>query len=581
MSNRIAEDSLYAAEAVSAIARNFADGEDYTVNYKTAWEKVLFNQFHDIITGSGVRETREYAMGEIQKTLGFTYTGTSKAMIAIAGQIDTSAIAVDTNLLSTSEGGGVGYRGSNEINSTMIANQTIYAAERGNGNTRIVHIFNPTGFDREETTEITLWDYSGKTDQIAITDSNGEPVEFKLVEHNGFWGHEFDKILLFAKVKAFGYNTYIIKQTAKTDFFLTGSLEPRTEKYKKNVLENEFIRAEFDDNNMILKKLIDKRTGNVLINGDSAFFKLVMQSHKSHTVMFGNAWVEGMETKSVNLNETEQVFVTEQSYDNQLRQHITYSIPFMASLLKVTVILDKNATSLRFKVDCDWQERFAEATGIPTLKFAVPVAYNVDAYKYESQFGVATRGDQNHDVPARSFACAVNSESDTGVAVYTDSIYGYRGENRAINLTLIRSSQFPDPYPENGQHCYNIGVGVSESENMNFYRQSSAFIHPFINVAGTSHKGDMPLSHSFFTTQGDIVVSTVKTSEDSSDGLVLRVFDVSGKGTEGSIIFDRTIKSAQTLDINEDPVSTVLNVSDKTVSFRLKSFEIITLKINT
>ena len=37
--------------------------------FAEAWQNTLFNQFHDIIPGSGVIDTREYALGLFQQTL--------------------------------------------------------------------------------------------------------------------------------------------------------------------------------------------------------------------------------------------------------------------------------------------------------------------------------------------------------------------------------------------------------------------------------------------------------------------------------------------------------------------------------
>ena len=55
-----------------------------------AWEKQLFNQFHDILPGSGILETRECAMGEYQKLLAKTNTEISASYRAITCLLYTS-----------------------------------------------------------------------------------------------------------------------------------------------------------------------------------------------------------------------------------------------------------------------------------------------------------------------------------------------------------------------------------------------------------------------------------------------------------------------------------------------------------
>ena len=137
-------------------AFSYAHGTDYTAKYTAAWEKVLFNHFHDILTGSGVRETREHALGRIQEALGYTYAGSTAALTEFARQIDTSGIGGEADRTNVSEGAGAGYKGSSNSNSSRAGGLTVLPAERGSGKTRILHVFNTNAFDREETIEVTV-----------------------------------------------------------------------------------------------------------------------------------------------------------------------------------------------------------------------------------------------------------------------------------------------------------------------------------------------------------------------------------------------------------------------------------------
>ena len=64
--NRIGEERLMASETLDSMARCFCEDYQTASAFEPAWQKVLFNQFHDILPGSGVRETREYALGQFQ-----------------------------------------------------------------------------------------------------------------------------------------------------------------------------------------------------------------------------------------------------------------------------------------------------------------------------------------------------------------------------------------------------------------------------------------------------------------------------------------------------------------------------------
>ncbi|MBQ6713935.1 MAG: alpha-mannosidase, partial [Clostridia bacterium] len=67
--NRACEDRLYEGEAISAISNAFSSYKECRENYKNAWKKVLFNQFHDIIPGSSIREVYEDSKAQYEEIL--------------------------------------------------------------------------------------------------------------------------------------------------------------------------------------------------------------------------------------------------------------------------------------------------------------------------------------------------------------------------------------------------------------------------------------------------------------------------------------------------------------------------------
>ena len=68
--NRRSERALQDAELFDAASVLKAGAKPHPEIFAEAWEKVLFNHFHDIIPGSGVTETREYASGLYQEVAG-------------------------------------------------------------------------------------------------------------------------------------------------------------------------------------------------------------------------------------------------------------------------------------------------------------------------------------------------------------------------------------------------------------------------------------------------------------------------------------------------------------------------------
>ncbi len=55
-----------------------------------AWQHTMFNQFHDILPGSGIHATYEYAQGLFQDILAQTSMVKTRALRAIAARVDTA-----------------------------------------------------------------------------------------------------------------------------------------------------------------------------------------------------------------------------------------------------------------------------------------------------------------------------------------------------------------------------------------------------------------------------------------------------------------------------------------------------------
>lgn len=104
MANRIAEDRAYDSEMLSAAANVLTGAHSKTAIYEKAWRDILFNHFHDILPGSGVILTREYALGKFQEALAAINTNANTAMRDIADAIDTSSIKFDEDLGTRSQG---------------------------------------------------------------------------------------------------------------------------------------------------------------------------------------------------------------------------------------------------------------------------------------------------------------------------------------------------------------------------------------------------------------------------------------------------------------------------------------------
>lgn len=575
--NRISEATLYEAEMWNSLA-SLTTGESYdSAKFAAAWQNVLFNQFHDIIPGSGVVDTREYAMGLFQDTLAKANSAKKLSLSAIASQIDTSQLPCGTDLAdTTAEGAGVGF-GTERFQMSQPS--------RGAGLIRIFHVFNSALTPRTEVTEVVLWDWNGDLAKLVCEDAHGNVVPHQILDHgfNQYWGHRFARILIKATAPAGGYTTYVLRQADDFELAVSYPKEPRLETPDELVLENSYIRAVFDPVTCALVSLVDKAKNQELVdpNRPAGIFRLIQEDPGKGMT----AWRVGRYMQIEDLTKNVKIVSVDKG---PLRQSFTFKVEFASSYLQATVSLDETAPRLNYAVKCDWHEIGRPETSIPQLNFYVPVGYQCTQYKYDVPFGVIRRNAMDLDVPGNSFILGENPDADGAqLMVITDSKYGFRGNKQAMAVTLIRSSFDPDPYPENGIHEFNLAIQVDHGScNAGLLQTTCRYNHPFTVLSGTHHPGSLPLELSFASVEGgSAAVSAIKLSEPAQGttrDLIVRLYETNGSTTEVVLALPRPVEKAVFVDLNEKPIPTQGSprVDGCTVTIPVEAYQVATVKLS-
>lgn len=517
--NRMGEDRLYEAEMISAFARKKAHAADFTRQYRDAWEKVLFNQFHDILPGSNTPESAYHALGAFEEAMGAVMAGSASSLRAFAKEIDTSMFSTpDEPLASRSEGGGVG------LNTDEKYRFRISGTERGRGRTRLVHLFNPTCFDRKDVAEFTLWDWPGNPEHMKAFDAKGTPIACRVVRQvPNDWNHLRTDVLAEVEIPAFGYTTIKVEEGERDSFcFSAMPPDPRVTRYCDNVLENDLVKITFDNANFAIVSCVDKVTGKELLSAPAKF----VLYHELHTageglLSGGNAWVEGIRTRETDLHQAAVPTLLTQETGTALCKSLSYRLTLREFSLTVTARLFDGNPTLELTAQAD---RFpaGDETGVPQLVFCAPMAYQAQALRCDMQVGVQDRQIQGtHDDFTRNFLFGVPEEGDRGLALVSDCKYGCRCQENALTLTLLRASDGPDRYPEIGQRFCRIGLTPAQVSALK--ELGERFAHwSFPYTTNTAHAGTLPLSAQLVSVRGDVTVSGVKMAEEGN-GLVLRL----------------------------------------------------------
>lgn len=581
MANRVGEATLGEAELFSAIA-SMENGYAYpTAKFADAWERILFNQFHDILTGSGVRDTREYAMGEFQRAMAAANTERAGSMRSIVNQIDTSAFS-SGNVSDpdyNADGAGVGH-GINEFQITQVG--------RTRGTTRLFHLFNSAPFERTQLTELTIWDWApADVLLLEVCDADGNRIPCQIVNHghNGYWGHDFVKLLIEATVPACGYATYVVRRSEDaiaTNRFGEGNCyhEPTDPDWQRvtvpyeYVLENEYLRAQFDLQSGDMVSLLDKETGKEMLSSPAGF-RIINEDPDRGMA----SWRIGRYMSFVKPGDIHMKL--EGNLGDRLRQTLTIRSSFGGSGMTVCVTLDEHSRNLRFDVTCDWHERAQPGVRIPQLNFIAPLGFEANAYKFDVPAGIITREPVDLDQPGNSFIAAVPATQGRTLMLSSDTKYGFRGFQNSISVDLIRQSYEPDPCPEYGMHHFQISLGLADAQDeLALINTSYALWHPIHSFSDVPHEGTLPLSGSFASLKsGNAVLQSVKLAEDGSGDLIARLYSI-GEETEAILAFAKTPQSACTVDIHENPTHGTASVSDNDVTVAMGKESLITVRVS-
>ncbi|QHQ60930.1 alpha-mannosidase [Anaerocolumna sedimenticola] len=577
LGNRHAENGLYEAECLDAFANGILHTPYQSVQYESAWQSMLFTHFHDILTGSCVQESREHAMGLLSHSIATAGTRASFAMQALAGNIDTSGISMEEGLpveskaYSQSEGAGAGYG--------ITALKGIPAPEQGAGLTRIYHIFNVTACDREDNCLLTVWDYTGDLRYLYAQDTNGKEIPIQLIDTmpKTYWDHKYFRVLVKVKAPAFGFTTIVLSQKEAEEYQIYLQPSVRTNKPTENIiLENKFLRAEFDFKNGSLISLNDKKTGKELLKDKERGGLRYLTTERDSS----SAWQIGRYT-DIQSDCFQTTKITMEK--GNLRQGFTVEQTVKNSLVKTEVFLEEGARALTIHLEIDWHEVSRDKEPVPVLLYHLPLK-ETDNFLYDVPGGVQYRRGMQLDVPGLTFGAALDEKSSKAVFLASDCKYGYRGSEDGLSCTLINSTTNPDPYPERGIHNITLYAGICEKNPVILQTLVSRFLHPLLFQSGNVHKGTLPLTESMLKINGGLLNETQNAVVSGifrlNRKLVVRISEICGQRAEVNLEFNQEPKKAGLIDIVGTEMDGTVTISGNTVKVSIPAYSTVMVQIS-
>ncbi|MDQ3396870.1 MAG: alpha-mannosidase [Deinococcota bacterium] len=521
--NRKAEVLYHEAEWLAALAAVLG-GADYP-DLREGWELILYNQFHDVLPGSSIREVYEDSAADY-------------ARIEVIGR-KALQVAQDTVL------GRLGLERESLV------------------------VFNALSWPRDGLVELPWTEALAAKMPSQVAQEGGQKT--LLVHVQG--------------VPSLGYRAYPLgphfvepREQSSVPSLLTPS--PLT--VSSRHLENAFYRLELSERGQI-RSLFDKEHGReVLAPGARGN---VFQVFQDKPLAF-DAWdIDPFYQEKV--REVTELAHAEVEEEGPLRATLRLTWRFYDSTITQQLSLYAHSRRIDFRSEVNWQEaQLLLKVAFPVNVRATRATYDIQFGNLERPTHWNTSWDwARFEVVGHKWADL--SEGNYGVALLNDCKYGHDIRNSVMRLTLIKSAVRPDARADKGEHVFTYsllphagtwreGEVVQEAYALNVPLRAA------LAAPGTT-EGGLPGHFSFAEVSAEhVILETIKRAEEG-DAWIVRVYESKQyRSDRVTLRFGRKVLRASRCNLVEEVVEEgdepVLFEDDR-LSFAIYPYEIKTFKI--
>ena len=258
--------------------------------------------------------------------------------------------------------------------------------------------------------------------------------------------------------------------------------------------------------------------------------------------------------------------------DTPLRAEIAFDHTLgEASSGTQTIRLDADSQRIEFEWSVDWHE------SEKMLKVRFPVNVHSASATYEIQFGAIERPTHyatfydlaRYEVPGQKWADL--SEHGFGVAVLTESKYGYSTFANEMRISLLRAPKSPDPVADMGQHRFQYAIYPHEGswQDGGVVAEAFDFNLPLLWTSAA-------IDHLFALDTPNLVLDTVKIAE-REDAIVLRLYEAHGARGRARLTIGLDAGSVVCANLLEEETEKSVRLDGSMIELDYRPFEIITL----
>jgi alpha-mannosidase len=517
--NRQAEMLYHHAEWLSTLGDLLTGSDAYPDEaLRSGWERILLNQFHDILPGSSIAEVYEDSRADYAAIL-----ATGREVVAVAQERLLAAMARDS-------AGVVVFNGCSWARDGLVALPWSDELARG-------------------------W----------LVDAGGARVVTQQVS-----GERGDLLLLQARdVPALGYATFSLGDGEPAP------VEPPPLSVSARELENDDYRLELDGQGRLVS-LYDKRYRREVLAGPANVF----QTFVDRPMAF-DAWDIDIyyQERQEDVTELLEAVVEE---TGPLRGVLRLQWRFLDSTITQRLTIYAHSPRIDFDTEVDWQERqILLKVAFPLRVRTTRATYEIQFGTIERPTHWNTSWDYaRFEVPAQRWADL--SEGDYGVALLNDSKYGYDVRDNVLRLTLLKSAIYPDPEADRGRQRFTYsllphggdwraGEVVVEAYALNWPLAARA--------VAAQDNGELPERFSFAAVAAShVILETVKQAEDG-DGWIVRFYECEQRRNPEVVVeFGQRLNRAVACNLIEETHEPA-SVDGNRLTFAIDPYEIKSFRV--
>jgi alpha-mannosidase len=352
---------------------------------------------------------------------------------------------------------------------------------------------------------------------------------------------------------------------------------------KGDLLENNFVRVQFDKAGDIISIFDKANNRNVLPTGSIANQFQAFEDRPLRNVYcdLGDAWDIDIyyEDKMWKSEPAESIKVVE---SGPIRATLEIRRRIMQSEYVQRISLAYNSPQIDFDTEINWSQKHI------LLKAAFPVEILSSTASFEIQWGHVQRPTHRNTSWdwARFEVCAQKwidiSEGDYGVSLLNDCKYGHDAKENVLRISLLRGTTAPDTNADQGKHQFKYSLlphtgCLSDSTVSAAYQLNDPLIAVVSEKTGSS-KQDKTLINSFVSMDSSgAVIETIKKAENGK-GIIVRMYQSMPKRGTVTLTSAFEIEKVNVVNLIEDDQQTLEHINNQ-VSVYMKPFEIVTLRL--